>query len=71
MIFDRDATQNAFRDAVLKAFDEIARELFGNAIPAKYPGDGATDADLPRLFKAVYAQVDVLAQRFGIEWERK
>jgi len=59
---DRDATLDVFRDAILKALDEAARQTFeANPTPM-----GASDADLPRLFKALDEQVDVLANRYGV-----
>jgi hypothetical protein len=60
-IFDREQVTDIFRQRVLEALDEAARETFDP------PGNraGATDADLPRLFTAIDAQIDVLAERFG------
>ena len=39
-----------------------------NVRPASQRLAGATDEDLPRLFKAIDAQVDVLAQRYHVLW---
>ena len=51
--------RDVFRKNVLKAFDESARDQF-NA-PGHSPG--ATDGDLPRLFKTIDKQVEILANR--------
>ena len=57
--FDGDATIEAFRHAVLRAIDKTASELFSET--------GWQDQDLPRLFKAVDAHVETLAERHGIQ----
>jgi hypothetical protein len=62
MLFDRNATIDAFRAAVLNALDKTAAELFNEP-------QGATDSDLPSLFRAIDAQTENLARRFGITWE--
>ena len=59
-ILNRDDTREVFRLAVLEALDQAARLTFD---PARNDA-GATDADLPRLFKAIDAQVEVLAERY-------
>ena len=50
------------RDAVLEALDAFALEH----LPATTNPLGAKDADLPRLFKAIDAQVDVLLERYSL-----
>ena len=60
MTYDKDLATEIFRNAVLEAMDTAAAEIFGHH--AKL---GATDGDLPRLFKAIDAQLDVLSERFG------
>jgi len=59
MIFEYDATVEAFRDAVLKALDKTAQDLFNEKL-------GADDVDLPRLFRAVDEHVRILAARYHI-----
>lgn len=56
MTQDRDEALEIFRTMVLEALDQAAQSVFGK--------DGAIDADLPRLFKAIDEQVDVLSQRY-------
>jgi len=63
-IFNRDRIVLAFRDAVLITLDDVANQMFD---PPRNDS-GATDEDLPRLFKAIDAQVDVLAQRYHVVW---
>lgn len=48
------------RDAVLKALDEWAK---ASGLPTVR--QGATDADLPELFRALDAQVDRVIERSG------
>ncbi len=62
---NRKKTIQVFRQRVLGALDSAARETFNP--PGYTAGSGATDADLPRLFKAIDAQVDVLAKRYNRE----
>ena len=57
---DRETTLETFRDAVLRALDDAARQTFN---PPRNDA-GATDADLPRLFAAIDAQVEALAERY-------
>ena len=57
---NRDAVTDAFREAVLEALDTTAKEIF---FDAKF---GATDADLPRIFKAIDAQIETLCERYGV-----
>ncbi len=59
---DRDYALEVFRNRVLSALDEAAREIFN---PPRNDA-GATDADLPRLFKAIDAQVEALADRYRV-----
>ena len=61
MIFDRDATIEAFRQGVLEKLDDLSREFFNEKL-------GAIDTDLPHIFPAIDAQVDRLAKRYGIVW---
>ena len=62
MIFDRDATIEAFRQGMLEKLDDLSREFFNEKL-------GAMDKDLPFIFPAIDAQVDRLAKRYGIIWE--
>lgn len=62
---DRETIIETFRLCVLAALDTAANETFGAAGLVHRNDSGATDADLPRLFKAIDAQVDVLAERYG------
>lgn len=64
MTSDLETAQEIFRDHVLTAMDNAAREIFGPAV--KRNDAGATDDDLPRLFKALDAQLNYLADRFGV-----
>ena len=59
---NRDNTRDIFHLAVLAALDTAARETFNP--PRNAPG--ASDIDLPRLFRAIDEQVDVLAKRYGV-----
>lgn len=59
---ERGDIQEIFRDHVLKALDAAAREVFD---PPRNDA-GATDADLPRLFKAIDAQIETLAERYDV-----
>lgn len=59
---NRDYVRDVFREAVLKGLDLATRQTFD----PPQTNAGATDADLPRLFKAIDAQVDRLADRFGV-----
>ena len=61
---NRDNTCDVFRTAVLSALDEAANQTFD---PPRNDS-GATDEDLVRLFKAIDAQVDVLAKRYNVTW---
>jgi hypothetical protein len=58
----RDDARDVFRAALLLALDEAARSAF--SAPGRAPG--ASDADLPRLFRALDEQVETLAERYGI-----
>lgn len=62
---NRDYVQAVFRAKVLEALDAAANETFK---PARNDS-GAADADLPRLFKAIDEQVEVLAKRYGVTLE--
>lgn len=53
---DKTLAIETFRLAVLAALDEASIEVFGHNL-------GATDADLPKLFPAIDAQVQRLADR--------
>ena len=61
---NRERVVEEFRRAVLRALDRAADQEFD---PPRNDS-GAIDADLPRLFKAIDAQVDVLAKRYHITW---
>jgi hypothetical protein len=60
---DLEITRESFRRHVLDALDAAARETFN---PSRNDA-GASDADLPRLFKAIDAQIEVLAERYCIK----
>lgn len=65
MKLNRDDVIENFRDAVLFALDQCAAETFrGAKLPAQ---PGATDAELPALFKAIDDQAEALAARYGVE----
>lgn len=61
-VVNQEDAREVFRRKVLSALDEAAKEVFN---PPRNDA-GATDADLPRLFKAIDAQVECLADRYGI-----
>ena len=61
-ILDLETVRDAFHLRVLEALDLAARETFN---PARNDA-GATDADLPRLFRAIDEQVSILADRYGV-----
>ena len=61
----REMVHEVFRLKVLTALDAATWECFGPKITQNTCG--ATDADLPRLFKAIDGQADAVAERFGIE----
>lgn len=63
---DRETIVEPFRQKVLEALDAAANETFGQLGLVHRNDSGATDADLPRLFKALDAHVDVLAERYGV-----
>jgi hypothetical protein len=63
MTHDKETAREILRAAVLKALDEAANTIFGE--PKAPLGVGATDADLPRLFRALDEQLDVLSERFN------
>lgn len=63
MITKKDDAREAFRNIVLKAMDEAARDIFGERINRN--DAGATDGDLPHIFPALDAQLDRLAERYG------
>lgn len=60
-VFKRDEVRETFRTAVLSALDGAAREVFAAAGTAP----GATDGDLPALFRIIDAHVEKLAERHG------
>jgi hypothetical protein len=65
MTYDKELATEIFRNAVLAALDEAAAQIFGISIPARNSGVGATDADLPALFKTIDAQLERLSVRYG------
>lgn len=62
MTYDRETAQGIFRQHVLAAMDKAANEIFGPSVTRS--DAGATDQDLPRLFKCLDEQLDDLAERF-------
>lgn len=62
--------KDIFRDKVLHALDSAANETFMPVLHARGKSlrndSGATDTDLPRLFKAIDEQVEVLAKRYDV-----
>lgn len=55
---NRDKVIDTFRNAVLAALDAAAIECFGNTL-------GASDGDLPDLFRTLDLHVEKLATRYG------
>lgn len=61
-----DHVREAFRLAVLTALDAMAsRALRVTGVHSP----GASDDDLPGLFRAIDAQADRLAVRYGVRWD--
>lgn len=58
---NRDKVIDAFRDAVLAALDEKAKEIFRVHVDGM---PGASDADLPELFRTLDAHVEKIAMRY-------
>jgi hypothetical protein len=58
--------QEAFRLAILKALDETAAEIFEGFKSLPKRAQGATDAELPELFRAIDAQTNRLCGRYGV-----
>lgn len=68
--FNSETVTERFRVAVLAALDEAAIETFGELPLYQHvarQGSGAYDADLPRLFAAIDAQVEVLVDRYDVK----
>jgi len=63
MTYDKDTARDTFRNAVLEAMDKAAWQIFGQSITRN--DCGATDADLPRLFKCLDEQLDIISGRFN------
>ena len=63
MTNDLDTAREIFRNHVLEAMDEAAREIFGDLI--KRNDAGATDADLPRIFPCLDDQLQRLSERYN------
>lgn len=61
---DRDTVRGIFRSHLLVALDAAAREVF--QVTHNEHDPGGTDADLPRLFKALDFQIEVLAERYNV-----
>ncbi len=55
---NKENTTDMVRDAVLRALDEVCSAQFGWI-------NGATDAELPVLFKTLDAHVEIMAKRNG------
>ncbi len=66
---DREIARDVFHLRILRALDEAAREVFDS--PRFNLGAGATDRDLPRLFRAIDEQLDILAERYGVTWQEE
>jgi len=62
-----------FRNRVLLALDQAARDTFRDLYHFDMPigQEGAIDADLPELFKAIDAQVARVAKRLGVILEKE
>lgn len=76
MTNDLVTAREIFRNHVLEAMDTAAREIFGDMI--KRNDAGATDADLPKIFPCLDAQLERLSERYHYpffdftpaEWEK-
>lgn len=62
----KESTRDAYRDAVLAALDETSVSLFTRAHGVH--DAGASDADLPELFRAIDAHTQRLVDRFGADY---
>jgi len=64
-VLDRGEVLDAFRQRVLAALDDVARDEFARGYGVELPclGVGALDEDLPELFRAIDAQVDRIVAR--------
>jgi hypothetical protein len=60
-----DEATEKFRDKVLEAMDEAAKEIFAPLTNHQKGGIGATDEDLPRLFRMLDTQLEILVKRYG------
>lgn len=65
-VLNRNNTREAFRQAVLAAMDDAAQSLFGHLPACGSHSQGATDTDLPELFKGIDAQLDRLCERYEV-----
>lgn len=64
---NRETVTETFRQAVLAALDETAATVFRRATGVH--DAGASDADLPSLFKAIDEQVTRLGVKYSVDWE--
>lgn len=65
-VIEQTRLTEAFREAILKALDDTAAELFRGA-PTMGRDPGATDSDLPALFAAIDSHALKLAERYGVQ----
>lgn len=66
----RDEAIEIFRDEMLLALDKAAIKVFPDVAKAFPNNDhGATDADLPNLFKVLDKHFDVLVERFNGQFD--
>ena len=59
----KESTQEIFRSHLLEALDNAASKAFG--YDQKITGPGATDAELPELFKTLDVHLEKVAARHG------
>ena len=66
MMMNREAARETFRAHILAAMDEVGAAMFGELPTCGAHSQGATDADLPELFKGLDAQLDRLCERYNV-----
>lgn len=62
---DFDRLRETFRDEVLASLDRAALAAFGRRWAPHVPAPGASDGDLPALFRVIDAHAETLAERYG------
>ena len=63
---NREKVRDTFRNAILRALDEASQEVFEGFTKLPKRTQGATDGDLPELFRGIDAQIDRLCNRYDV-----